>query len=137
VFSYHVPQPRSHYRIEHGPSGKKIIAGYHGLIYADRENSAVTRITLETEEIPKDFPVQDVRTDLWYGRQKSSDQESVLPLKWEMHSRDGKYLAWNSAEYALYRKFETTSTLSFDTPDPIPESKTKEEPVTPPVKKKQ
>jgi hypothetical protein len=54
-----------------------------------------------------------------------------------MHSRDGKYLAWNSAEYALYRRFETSTTLTFDTPDPVPESKTKEEPVAPPVKKKQ
>ncbi len=137
VFSYRVRQPLSHYTIEHTPSGRKIIAGYHGLIYADRETNAVRHITLETEDIPKDFPIQDVKTELTYDVAKIADQEFILPLKWEMHSRDGKYLVWNSAEYALYRKFETTTTLTFDTPDPVPESKTKEEPVAPPVKKKQ
>ncbi|HWZ31966.1 MAG TPA: hypothetical protein VNX18_11555 [Bryobacteraceae bacterium] len=136
VFHYRVRQPLSHYTIEHVPSSRKITAGYHGLIYANRDTSAILHITLECEEIPKDFPIQDIKTNLSYDVAKISDQEFILPLKWEMHSRDGKYLVWNSAEYALYRKFETTSTLTFDTPDPVPESKTKEEPVAPPVKKK-
>jgi hypothetical protein len=136
VFSYRVTQPLSHYTIEHVPSSRKIIAGYHGLIYANRDTNAVMRITLETDDIPKDFPIQEVKTDLWYDVVKISGQEFILPLKWESHSRDGKILSWNSAEYALYRKFETSSTLTFDTPDPVPESKTKEEPAAPPVKKK-
>jgi hypothetical protein len=137
VFHYRVRQPLSHYSIEHVPSSRRIIAGYHGLVYADRENSAIRHITLECEDIPKDFPIQNLRTELTYDVAKISGQEFLLPLKWEMHSRDGKYLAWNSAEYALYRRFETSTTLTFDTPDPVPESKTKEEPVAPPVKKKQ
>jgi hypothetical protein len=136
VFSYKVTQPLSHYSIEHVPSGRRIIAAYHGLIYANRDTNAIMRITLETDDIPRDFPIQDVKSDLWYDAINISGQEFILPLKWEMHSRDGRYLAWNSAEYALYRKFGAEATITFDSPDPVPDAKTKEEQVTPPVKKK-
>ena len=137
VFSYRVAKANSHYTIEHKPSGRTIVAGYHGLVYADRDTSAIRHITLECEDIPADFPIQEVKTELTYDVVKINEREFLLPLKWEMHSRDGRYLAWNSAEYALYRKFGTESSITFDTPDPVPDAKTKEEPVAPPVKKKQ
>lgn len=116
-FRYHIPKERSHYSITDENAGRTVIAGYHGMVYASADTSAVVRITLETEEIPADFPVQDVKLDLRYDIAKISDQEYMVPVKWDMHSRDGKYLVWNWAEFALYRKFETTSTLKFDTDD--------------------
>jgi hypothetical protein len=134
-FRYRVSKELSHYSIYHEGVNKTIIAGYHGMIYAAADSNAVVRITLECEEIPHDFPVQDIKLDLRYGVARISDQEYMVPVKWDMRSRDGKYLSWNSAEFALYRKFETTTTLKFDTdadPDPKPDSKKEEKP---PVKK--
>ena len=128
VFAYHVPQPRSGYTIEHEGSQRKIIAGYHGLVYADRNTNMVMRITVECEEIPADFPIQDVKLDLIYDVTKIADQEFVLPLRYEIHSRDGKYLVWNEADFRLYRKFGAEASITFDTPDEPPEK--------PPVKKK-
>jgi hypothetical protein len=138
VFSYRVTQPRSHYSIYHEGVNRTIIAGYYGLIYASRDNNAVIRLTLECDEIPRDFPVQDVKLDMWYDTVKISDQEFVLPIKWDMHSRDGKYMVWNSAEFALYRKFGAEATIKFDsTDDPEPSSKPETAPAKPPVKKQQ
>lgn len=136
-FRYRVDKERSHYSIYHEGVNKTIIAGYHGVIYAAADSSAVVRITLECEEIPHDFPVQDVKLDLRYGIAKISDQEYMVPVKWDMRSRDGKYLSWNSAEFALYRKFETTSTLKFDTDDADSKPDSKKEEPKPPVKKQQ
>lgn len=134
-FRYRVDKERSHYSIFHEGVNRTIIAGYHGLIYAAADSNAVVRITLECEEIPHDFPVQDVKLDLRYGIARISDQEYMVPVKWDMRSRDGKYLSWNSAEFALYRKFETTSTLKFDTDDTGDKSEPKKEDQKPPVKK--
>lgn len=131
-FRYHIPKERSHYSITDENAGRTVIAGYHGMVYASADSSAVVRITLETEEIPADFPVQDVKLDLRYDIAKISDQEYMVPVKWDMHSRDGKYLVWNWAEFALYRKFETTSSLKFDTDD---DPDTKKDDQKPPVKK--
>jgi hypothetical protein len=131
VFSYRVQQSRSRYSIYHEGSQRTIIAGYHGLIYADPKTNMVMRITLECEEIPADFPVQDVKQDLNYDVTKIADQEFVLPLKVEMRSREGKYLIWNETDFRLYRKFGAEASITFDTADE------KEEPPKPPVKKKQ
>jgi hypothetical protein len=135
-FRYHITQPLSHYSITDRESGRTVIAGYHGMIYAAADSNAVVRITLETEDIPRDFPVQDVKIDLRYDIAKIADQEYMVPVKWDMHSREGHApsgaLVWNWAEFALYRKFETTSTLKFDATD---DSDTKKE-EQPPQKKK-
>jgi hypothetical protein len=134
-FRYRVRKERSHYSIFHEGVNRTIIAGYHGVIYAAADSSAVVRITLECEEIPRDFPVQDVKLDMRYGIARISDQDYMVPVKWDMRSRDGKYLSWNSAEFALYRKFEASTTLKFDT-DAEPDSKKEDaQPVKPPVKK--
>lgn len=139
VFSYHVPQSRSHFTIS-DETRRVITAGYHGLIYADRDTSMVMRYKMECEDIPADFSVKDVKLDVNYDFIKIADQEFVLPLKTELKSvaqtPRGKYLSWNEAEFHLYRKFGSETNIIFDTPEPIPEEKTKEEPAKPDAKDK-
>jgi len=118
VIDYHVPQPRSHYQIEERNSRRRIIAGYHGRIWANQQTNQVMRITLECEEIPADFPIKDVALDMWYDVIQIAGQEYVLPLKWELKSREGKVLSWNTAELTLYRKYSTDATIRFDQADP-------------------
>jgi hypothetical protein len=118
VIDYHVPQERSRYQIEERNSGRKIIAGYHGKIWANQQTNAVMRITLECEEIPADFPIKEVTLDMWYDVIKISDQEFVLPLKWDLKSREGSVLSWNTAELTLYRKYSADATITFDEADP-------------------
>lgn len=134
-FRYHVPKERSQYSIWAQQVDRTIIAGYHGMIYASQANSSVVRITLETEEIPPDFPVKEVAVDLRYGTAKIADQDYMVPVKWDMHSRDGHELEWNSAEFTLYRKFETSTSLKFDTDDTDAKPDTKD--TKPQVKKQQ
>ena len=131
VFSFRVPQSRSHYTIYEGQTRRTITTGYHGLIYADRDSEMVMRFRLECDDIPADFPVKDVHLDVNYDFIKVGDQEYVLPLKTEIRSRDGKYLTWNEAEFHLYRKFGADTTITFDTPDELPADKTQEQPATP------
>jgi hypothetical protein len=116
VFSYRVPQERSHYSILHNDTNR-IISGYHGLIFARKDSNAIIKITLECDTIPASFPVQDVKEELSYGVVKISELEFVVPIKWESHSRDGRILAYNTAEFALYRKYETGSSITFSSDD--------------------
>lgn len=140
VFAFRVPQERSHFTISAGDGGQRFTAGYHGLVYADRETNTVMRYKFECDNIPIEFPVKDVRLDVNFDFVDIAGQKYVLPLKTEIWSRMGRYLSWNEAEFHLYRKFGTESSITFDTPDPLPEDKTKEEPAVPdaakpPVKK--
>ncbi len=131
VFFFRVLQGFSKYSIKDEQSGRTIVPGYHGLVYADRDTGMVMRITLECDKIPASFPVQQAGEVLDYDFQKIADREFVLPLKADMRSRAGRIMAWNEIEFRLYRKFGTETSISFDTPDPIPEDKLKEEPPKP------
>jgi len=131
VFSFRVEQSRSRYSIRWGRGAGELttIAGYHGLIYADRDTNMVMRIKMECD-MPATFPIQSVDLDLNYDFTNISGQPFLLPLKSELHSREGKMLVKNEVEFRLYNKFGAEATIQFgDTPEPLPDEKTKEEPV--------
>jgi hypothetical protein len=138
VFAFHVPQSRSHFTIYDDQAKRQITAGYRGLIYADRDNTTVMRFKFECEDMPGDFPVKDVRLDVNYDYIKVGGQQYVLPLKTEVKSTAmtprGKFMSWNEAEFHLYRKFGTESSITFETPDALPEDATKEQPAIPDAK---
>ena len=46
----------------------------------------------------------------------------------EVRSREGRTLDRNVMQFSLYRKFGADATITFDTPDPIPEDQLKEQP---------
>ncbi len=140
VFAFHVPQSRSHFSIYDGEARRTIIAGYHGLIYADRDTNLVMRYKFECEDLPGDFPVKAVALDVNYDNIDIAGHKYVLPLKTELKSTAttsrGKYMSWNEAEFHLYRKFGTESSITFETPDALPEDVTKEQPAVPDAKDK-
>jgi hypothetical protein len=128
VFSYHVSSYNSEWRIvwEHS---QEIITGYKGLIYVDKDTHQVLRITLEAEGIPPAFPVQEARTTLDYGYATIGSSEFLLPLRSVTRMRHEKELNKNESEFRMYRKFSAEATVTFDTPDPLPEDQTKEQPL--------
>lgn len=130
VFSFHVSQPNSDYSIYHGPTGRTIVAGYHGLVYADAETKQIMRIKMDCEGL-EGFPINQVSLTLDYAPTRISDQDFVLPMAAEVRSREGRALGKNVMQFSLYRKFSSEATITFDTPDPIPEDQLKEQPARP------
>lgn len=128
VFAYKVAQPRSQWHINYDKR-LDIIAGYTGLIYVDRDSPMIHRVTLQAEDIPVSFPIQQASTILDYDIADISGNSFVLPLRAEIRMREGKMLIRNDVEFRMYRKFGAEATITFNTPDPLPETQTKEEPV--------
>ncbi len=125
VFSYDIEQENSKFHITEMDSKRDIIPAYRGLVYVDKETKMITKITLDPYDIPADFPIREAHETLDYQLQKIADGDYMLPLKAELTMRS-RYLSRNDIEFRLYRKFETGSTIKFDTPDPLPEDQTKE-----------
>ena len=126
VFAYRVAQPRSKWQVRY-QRVHEVTPGYHGLVFADKETNAVLRITLEAD-LPADFPLQQAADVLDYDYAEISGQKYMLPLKAMVRMREGKLLARNDVEFRLYRKFAAEASITFDTPEPLPEEKTKEQP---------
>jgi hypothetical protein len=68
-----------------------------------------------------------VETILDYDYTKIGTQEFLLPMRALVTSRSPRSMSKNEEEFRMYRKFGTESTIKYETPDPLPDDKTKEE----------
>jgi hypothetical protein len=130
VFSYHVSQGRSQYRIGTGEHKVERITAYSGEVFVDAEPPhAVTRLTSKAEDIPIDFPIQRAETILDYKWVDLSGHNFLLPYTGEvlMDGPDG--MSKNDNRFDFYRKYEVGSSITFDIPkDLTPPSDLKEQP---------
>jgi hypothetical protein len=124
VFSFHTGQPI--YSIKHGESKRTIVARAHGQVFVDRDTRMVSRIHLECEGIPADFPIRSVTLDQDYDFADIGGQQFMLPLRSDVRSSEGRYKSWNEVIYGQYRKFGADASISFENTD-IPEDKLKEQ----------
>lgn len=130
VFNFRVSQARSQWRISY-QRVQEIVPAYRGLIYVDKDSPAVFRITMEAENIPASFPIQQASTVLDYDFIEIAENSYLLPLRAVMRMREGKFLIKNENEFRLYRKFGADTTITFETPEPLPDEKTQEQPAKP------
>ncbi len=135
VFNYHVPQEHSTYRITHyvnpnsAEGAQSVVPAYHGEVFIDKEDLKVMRITLTAEDLGS-FPIREVTLKLIYGPARIGDSDFVLPLQAELRSSDDRrFLVKNNIEFRMYRKFGADTSITFDTPAPLPEGELKEQPL--------
>jgi hypothetical protein len=127
VYTYEVRQAKSKWHIS-WQRQLDYVPAYRGLLYIDRDVPVVLRVTLEAQGIPPSFPIQEARTMLDYDYTDIAGRDFLLPMRAEMRMREGKILVKNSVEFRNYRKFGADTTITFDTPDPLPDEQTTEKP---------
>jgi hypothetical protein len=130
VFAYTVEPAKSQWTVS-WERKLFVTVGYRGLVYVDRDNFMVAKVTLEAD-MPPTFPIQRASTTLDYDFVTINEQQYVLPLRSETRLREGKFLARNDTEFRGYRKFSAETVITFDTPAPLPEEQIKEQPVVKP-----
>jgi len=113
VYAYHVAADKSDYHVMVASQSKDLVTAYHGLIFIDDRTHYVHRITLHADGIPPGFPVQDVSLMLDYEYTRIGDADYLLPLAFELRSREGEVLSKNDVDYDQYRKFTADSSLTF------------------------
>lgn len=118
VYNYRISAAHSDYHIV-VPRQSDLVTAYHGLIFIDDGKHFVHRITLHADGIPVAFPVQDVSLMLDYDYTRIGDADYLLPLDFELRSRQGKARIKNDVDYDSYSKFSADSNVHFgDAPDP-------------------
>ncbi|HWB82979.1 MAG TPA: hypothetical protein VG675_02480 [Bryobacteraceae bacterium] len=131
AFAYRVAKQNSDWRIDY-EHRLDLVPGYSGLVEVDKETHKVMRVTLKADDIPAAFPIREAETVLDYDFQEISGNKFLLPLKAETRMKADGVLTRNDEEFRLYRKFSTESQIQFDnTPPPLPDSQTKEQPAQP------
>jgi hypothetical protein len=121
VYAYHVAASKSDYHVVVPEQAKDLVAAYHGLIFIDDRKHFIHRITLHADGIPPAFPIQDVSLMLDYDYTRIGDADYLLPLTFELRSREGNVAIKNDVDYNEYRKFTADSSLSFGPADTPPQ----------------
>jgi len=128
VFSYRVALADARYQLSYGEPGHRqsVTAGFHGLVYLDRETSRVVKFVLEADSIPADFPVRQATTEVDYDFAEIGGKLYLLPLRADVRLGTDGQVTRNDVQFVNYRKFSADASLSFDMPAPMPDEKTKE-----------
>lgn len=133
VFNYEVEQSHSKYSIDYARK-QTVVTGYKGLVYVDKKDHSIARITAQAVNIPTAFPVRAASSVLDYDTAQVGTTSYILPIKAEMRISDAEVAMKNVIEFRSYKKFSADTSITYDDVDkPMDESKTREE--TPPVTK--
>ncbi|MEN6602388.1 MAG: hypothetical protein ABFD86_08210 [Bryobacteraceae bacterium] len=128
VYSYGIQRANSQWHIKYDERNGAA-AGYKGLIYIDSDTEMLAKVTAETDDIPPKIPILKAWTELDYDFAKIGGNEYLLPLRSQTRMRTAMQEWQIEMEYRDYRKFGSESTISFDTPEPLPKERTEERPI--------
>jgi hypothetical protein len=131
VYAYKIDQEHSSYRVSFGvvlDGPDSILAPYHGEVYVDPESGQIVRAT-QVAEMPANFPITQSTTSIDYDYRDVSGRQYLLPVRAEVRiesmrtlpgigrglRRSVKFRGMNEVEFKDFRKFQTESSISFDT----------------------
>ncbi len=117
VYAYRVQPFRSTFHVEGPGQSLDLVGAYHGLISIDSEKHFVHRVTLQFDDIPLSFPIQDVSLMLDYDYARIGDTVRLLPLQFEVRYRSGNQLVKNDVDYLNYQKLNAQSATKFGSPE--------------------
>jgi len=127
VFSYHIGKDHGYSMLDED-SHREYTSAYKGEVYFDRDLKAIMVVTLDTVNIPPDFPIKDVHIRLDYDLTKVGDQAYILPYHYQLDSKADRGDASNEADYKLYQKYGAESSITFGDTAPVDPNSLKDEP---------
>jgi len=84
-----------------------------GLVYVDPETPQVYRLTIDSVDVPADFPVQNVHIAIDYAIRKVGDRDYLLPVRSISSVEVDKRVYKADTEFADYRKFSADAAVTF------------------------
>jgi hypothetical protein len=120
VFDYAIDREHSTLKVGSGYSGTAIVP-YHGSIYADPQSGAVLRITNEVSEIPRELKIDEIVTEISYGKVAIASINYLLPVAASVTMRTPSRSLRHEIKFVNYQKFETESHITFQDEKTPPE----------------
>ncbi len=113
-YSFHISREHSDWKVR--IDYQFIIPEYSGRIWIDRSSSHVVRIERQAEDIPPDFPLRRVDSEVSFGEVRMGTAEAyLLPLQAGtlVCTREPGQCSRKSIGFGDYRRFRTDSKIVF------------------------
>ena len=105
VFDYRVAKSNSMYSVV-GSNGIQLMVAFHGQVYIDSATRSVRRISLQADDLPKNFPTQASVMGVDYDYVVINGNDYLMPISAEVRLRQSHHQAvLNTIEFRDYKKF--------------------------------
>jgi hypothetical protein len=105
VFDYHVAKSNSMYSVI-GSNDLQLMVAFHGQVFIDSATRNVRRISLETDELPKDFPTRSSVMGVDYDYVGINNHDYLMPISAELRVRQRhRQVSLNTIQFRDYKKY--------------------------------
>jgi hypothetical protein len=119
VLAFHIDQEHSGFQTGTQVHSRKLSVNWaaQGTIFADVETRQVLRLTVDSVDLPEDFPVREVHMSLDYATQQIGDRAYVLPAASVSESVDKEGRRKSETTFKDYKKFSAETEIKFGETD--------------------
>lgn len=111
VFEYRVA--RDNASITLGDSNGKVYAGFHGLAYIDSSTYGIRRITMEADELPRDFSIHAASVAVDYDYVAIGPHEYLMPVRGTISLKRGRHEGdLNQIVFQGYRRYASQTRIT-------------------------
>ncbi len=113
IYDFKVPLQNSNWTISIG--GQTLRPAYSGSVWVDRATAQVRRIEMQAENIPKDFPEDNIQSAVDYEEVSLGTNKFLLPVHAENLGceRGSPICTKNTIDFRDYHKYSGESTITF------------------------
>ena len=113
VLAYRVTPDNSSWGLA-GDDNWKLYPGFHGLLYIDSATRSVRRITLEADNLPRDFSIHAASIMVDYDYVAVGAHDYLMPVRGTVTLRQGKREAvLNEIEFRNYRRYASKTKVLY------------------------
>ena len=113
VLSYRVTRENSSWGLA-GDNNWKVYPAFHGLVYVDTATKGVRRITMESDDLPRDFLIRAASITVDYDYIAIGTHDYLMPIHGTVSMREGKREAvLNEMEFRNYRRYGSTAKILY------------------------
>jgi len=113
IYDFKVPLQNSNWTINIG--GQTLRPAYSGSVWVDRATAQVRRIEMQADNIPKDFPEDNIQSAVDYEEVSLGTNKFLLPVHAENLGceRGSPICTKNTIDFRDYHKYSGESTITF------------------------
>ncbi len=113
IYDFKITLPRSDWTITIG--GQTLRPAYSGSIWVDKATAQVRRIELQADNVPKNFPLDEIQSAIDYEQVNLGTAKFLLPTHAENLScqRGSSFCTKNAIDFRDYHKYSGESSVTF------------------------
>jgi nucleoid-associated protein YgaU len=113
VLSYRVTRENSSWGLT-DDNNLKIYPGFHGLVYIDSATKGIRKITLEADDLPRDFLIHSASMVVDYDYIAIGTHDYLMPIRGTVSMKEGKREAvLNEMEFRNYRRYGSKTKILY------------------------